>query len=777
MALLEDSWLQIEPKTRTTSTGPASSSVLETSGSSGGKSIVGTSFPHISVGMKRSDACFELPIEKRIKLEPTEAVTRSSLPISLLSSSEHKQDDDLPPDFLEPLSSEEDADNVVSFSRGFKPLQQSSISEANSKSRQGSQASRQFWKAGDYEGHSIEKRPLVDGMDHVRVHPKFLHSNATSHKWALGAVAELFDNALDEVSNGATFVKVDTLNRQGDEDSPMLLFEDNGGGMDPDRLRHCMSLGYSVKSKMANTIGQYGNGFKTSTMRLGADVIVFSCSPAREGRIATRSIGLMSYTFLRETGQQDIVVPMIDFEVQKHGLQKLIRGQVSDWNKNMEIIKRWSPFSTESELLDQLTLIGHQGTRIIVYNLWENDQGELELDFDTDPHDIQLRGVNRDPKSIAFAELLPNSKHFLTYRHSLRSYASILYLRLPSFFKIILRGVDIRHHCLVDDLMIVENHTYRPWRTSGGGKNGDEQGQTLLQGASDMKAVVTLGFVKDAKEHADVQGFNVYHKNRLIKPFWRVWNAPGSNGRGIIGVLEANFVEPAHDKQGFERTSVLARLEARLLKMQKDYWCCHSHKIGYCNHHAKKQQQKQSASLEGSTVELDCLKSPGQNGIHLPKAFPKSSRSQVRRLPARRFRIDTLSSTCTGSATLSGGAPEAAFNSELPRPSSLQEGNLDCDDINKNKQVHNAQQMQAQAFDAAQRFKSLETQLVTMESLLEDAQNKIKEALKERDSLKQQLEEERRHGEVSDAELRKKLKETILRVKELEAENKRLQAS
>ncbi|KAL6884603.1 hypothetical protein ACP4OV_010539 [Aristida adscensionis] len=27
----------------------------------------------------------------------------------------------------------------------------------------------------------------VFGMDHVRVHPKFLHSNATSHKWALGA--------------------------------------------------------------------------------------------------------------------------------------------------------------------------------------------------------------------------------------------------------------------------------------------------------------------------------------------------------------------------------------------------------------------------------------------------------------------------------------------------------------------------------------------------------------------------------------------------------------
>eukprot|EP01018_Ginkgo_biloba_P034568 Gb_41838 [translate_table: standard] len=87
---------------------------------------------------------------------------------------------------------------------------------------------RQFWKAGDYEVRSTAKRIIqsitslyymptfimlsitslfltyvqssVDGMDHVRVHPKFLHSNATSHKWALGAIAELLDNAVDEVT-------------------------------------------------------------------------------------------------------------------------------------------------------------------------------------------------------------------------------------------------------------------------------------------------------------------------------------------------------------------------------------------------------------------------------------------------------------------------------------------------------------------------------------------------------------------------------------------------
>lgn len=35
-----------------------------------------------------------------------------------------------------------------------------------------------------------------------------------------------------------------------------MCIADNGGGMDPDKMRHCMSLGYSAKSKVANTIGQ-----------------------------------------------------------------------------------------------------------------------------------------------------------------------------------------------------------------------------------------------------------------------------------------------------------------------------------------------------------------------------------------------------------------------------------------------------------------------------------------------------------------------------------------
>ncbi|XP_068651611.1 protein MICRORCHIDIA 7-like [Aristolochia californica] len=453
-------------------------------------------------------------------------------------------------------------------------------------------ACKQFWKAGDYEGDTVGNSgsgSVSAGIDHVRVHPKSLHSNATSHKWALGAFAELLNNSLDEICNGASFVNIDMLQNKKDK-SRMLFFQDNGGGMDPNKMRQCMSLGYSAKSKSANTIGQYGNGFKTSTMRLGADVIVFSRCKGKDGKSPTQSIGLLSYTFLRNTGKEDIVVPIIDYEKEGKAWKSMVRSSRANWNTNLETIVEWSPFYSEDDLLQQLNLIEDQGTRIIIYNLWEDDQGELELDFSVDPHDIQIRGVNRDEKKIQMAKQFPNSMHFLTYRHSLRSYVSILYLRLPLVFKIILRGKDGDHHNIAYDMIHIQEITYKP--------------QSGVDGPlkdSNMVAVVTIGFVKDANEHIDVQGFNVYHKNRLIKPFWRVWNVAGSNGRGVLGVLEANFVEPAHDKQGFERTIVLQRLEMRLIQMQKTYWGKNCEKVGY----APRQQKKQESSLEAPRLDTN----------------------------------------------------------------------------------------------------------------------------------------------------------------------------
>ncbi|MCL7029337.1 hypothetical protein MKW94_021927 [Papaver nudicaule] len=470
----------------------------------------------------------------------------------------------IPPGFLEPLNSMEILAPV--------PISAWKPDDSDTTPLQVTVVPKQFWKAGDYE-ESLAGRggggetTLIDGMDHVRVHPRFLHSNATSHKWVLGAVAELLDNSLDEVNNGATYCNIDmVLNKK--DGSRMLLVEDNGGGMSPGTMRHCMSLGYSAKSKLADTIGQYGNGFKTSTMRVGADVIVFSRCPGKDGRSPTQSIGLLSYTFLTSTGKEDIVVPMLDYERNGKHWSKIVPESSSsvDWNKKLETIVQWSPYASEADLLEQFNHITDQGTRIIIYNLWEDEQGALELDFDSDIHDIQIRGVNRDEKKIQMAKDYPNSRICLTYTHSLRSYSSILYLRRPQNFRIILRGKDVVQHNIVSDMSKIEDIKYKPK-----GENAD------------MGVVGKMGFHKDAKAHLDIQGFNVYHRNRLIKPFWRVWNTPSSGGRGVIGLLEANFVKPAHDKQDFERTNVLSRLESKLAKTQKRYWYDNKGAIGYAD--------------------------------------------------------------------------------------------------------------------------------------------------------------------------------------------------
>lgn len=423
--------------------------------------------------------------------------------------------------------------------------------------------SRSFWKAGAYEIGPSKSTLFQGDLEHARVHPKFLHSNATSHKWAFGAIAELLDNAVDEIHSGATSVKVDRIYNMKDN-SPALLFQDDGGGMNPDDIRKCMSLGYSSKTSNT-TIGQYGNGFKTSTMRLGADVIVFS--RAMKSGCATQSVGLLSYTFLRRTGQDDVIVPMVDFDISDHWAEPIIYSSKDDWSSNLNTILEWSPFASKDELMLQFENIGSHGTKIIIYNLWLNDEGIYELNFDDDDEDIRLRDeANRGNPSKTLKRVLELQSH-ISYRirFSLRAYASILYLRKFTNFKIILRGKPVQQLYIADDLRYSKAITYRP---------------TVGVSSKEVMVETTIGFIKEAPA-LKVCGFNVYHKNRLIRPFWKVTGDGSSRGEGVVGVLEANFIEPAHDKQDFERSSLFTKLEMRLKQMVMEYWKGHCHLIGH----------------------------------------------------------------------------------------------------------------------------------------------------------------------------------------------------
>ncbi|KAB1200929.1 MORC family CW-type zinc finger protein 3 [Morella rubra] len=413
---------------------------------------------------------------------------------------------------------------------------------------------RLFWKAGNYDEGLGAKVSLQNGKNYLHVHPMFLHSNATSHKWAFGAVAELLDNAVDEaylcvslelfygidveqpgekgskkrlrqwkirnkIQNGASFVIVDKTTNPRDG-SPALLIQDDGGGMDPEAMRRCMSFGFSDK-KSKSAIGQYGNGFKTSTMRLGADVIVFSRHLS--SRTLTQSIGLLSYTFLTRTGYDRIVVPMVDYEINSSTGKLEILHAKQHFVSNLSMMLQWSPFSTEAELLQQFDDIGAHGTKVIIYNLWLNDDGNVELDFESDPLDIRINGETKKMHTRGWNAI--QGQHIATQlHHSLRVYLSILYLRIPERFNIILRGRVVEHHNIANDLKFPEFILYKP---QCGGR---------------------------------------------VEPFWQVVNSSSSRGRGVVGVLEANFIEPTHNKQDFERTSLFQKLEGRLKEMTWEYW-------------------------------------------------------------------------------------------------------------------------------------------------------------------------------------------------------------
>ncbi|KAK3748631.1 hypothetical protein RRG08_053011, partial [Elysia crispata] len=59
-------------------------------------------------------------------------------------------------------------------------------------------------------------------------------------------------------------------------------------------------------------IGQFGSGFKSGSMRIGKDVLVFT----RSGKSA--SVGFLSQTYLNNTNAKSILVPMLCYSLPGH---------------------------------------------------------------------------------------------------------------------------------------------------------------------------------------------------------------------------------------------------------------------------------------------------------------------------------------------------------------------------------------------------------------------------------------------------------------------------
>ena len=108
-------------------------------------------------------------------------------------------------------------------------------------------------------------------------------------------------------------------------------------------------LGYSEgKANDDSGIGRFGNGVKTSTMRMGRDCLVTT----RCGRSQTASAGLYSQSFLRATKQREIVIPIVTWRLSDGAPM----GDAEDRGEALAALLEWSPFKTEKELLAHVML-------------------------------------------------------------------------------------------------------------------------------------------------------------------------------------------------------------------------------------------------------------------------------------------------------------------------------------------------------------------------------------------------------------------------------------
>ncbi|XP_047456974.1 MORC family CW-type zinc finger protein 3-like isoform X2 [Mugil cephalus] len=371
--------------------------------------------------------------------------------------------------------------------------------------------------------------------------PKFLHSNSTSHTWPFSAIAELIDNAYDPDVNASQF----WIDKTVIKDEECLTFMDNGNGLDYETMHKLLSFGYSDKTAVngKQPIGMYGNGFKSGSMRLGKDVIVFSKSKN------TSCVGMLSQTYLEKIDAKQIVVPIISFETRNANYFSVRE----EHKASLQDILRYSPFSTREELLAEVDAINSSwskaktGSRIIIWNLRRTSTGKTEFDFEKDRYDIRI------PTDV-YEELQDPTQIPASYTpecvFSLRAYCSILYLK-PRM-QIVVRGQKVKSQLIAKSLACIRKDHYKP---------------TFLN----RRITITFGYNTKSK---DQYGIMMYHKNRLIKAYKRVGCQLKANnmGVGVIGVIECNFLDPTHNKQDFMENDNYRKTINNLGIKLEEYW-------------------------------------------------------------------------------------------------------------------------------------------------------------------------------------------------------------
>ncbi|XP_058850717.1 ATPase MORC2-like isoform X3 [Acipenser ruthenus] len=435
---------------------------------------------------------------------------------------------------------------------------------------------------------------------------EYLHTNSTTHEFLFGALAELVDNARD-----AEATRIDIYTEQKPElrGGYTLCFLDDGTGMDPSEATHVIQFGKSSKRSPESTqIGQYGNGLKSGSMRIGKDFILFT---KKENKMTCL---FLSRTFHEEEAIDEVIVPLPTWNCQT---KQPITDNPEKFAIETELIYKYSPFKSEAQVMEQFKKIeGDSGTLVIIYNLKLMDNHETELDITSDPQDILMAGT---PLEGVKPE-----------RRSFRAYAAVLYI--DPRMRIFIQGVKVRTKrlscCLYKPRMYRYTSTRFKTRAEQEVKKADHlakvaeekareaeskaralelklggdlarEARALLRKAQDAAVMLRREAdmkkrIQEAKQRAlkepkelcfifgvniaqrELDGMFVHNCSRLIKMYEKV--GPQLEGGmacgGVVGVVDVPYLvlEPTHNKQDFADNKEYRHLLRAMGDHLAQYW-------------------------------------------------------------------------------------------------------------------------------------------------------------------------------------------------------------
>ncbi|NWS96443.1 MORC2 protein, partial [Mionectes macconnelli] len=376
-----------------------------------------------------------------------------------------------------------------------------------------------------------------------------------------------------------------------------------------DEAASVIQFGKSAKRSPESTqIGQYGNGLKSGSMRIGKDFVLFT------KKDNTMTCLLLSRTFHEEEGIDEVIVPLPTWNAWSH---EPLTDNMEKFTVETELIYKYSPFKSEREVMEQFCKIrGEKGTLVIIFNLKLMDNGEPELDVTSDPRDIQMaetppEGTKPERRSFrAYAAVLyidPRMRIFInghkvqTKRLSCCLYKPRMYKYTSNRFKTraeqevkkaehVARiaeekareaeskaraleqrlGGDLTRESRVM-LRQVQNSAITMRREADVKKRIKEAKQRALKEPKELNFIFGVNI-----EQRELDGMFIYNCSRLIKMYEKV--GPQLEGGmacgGVVGVVDVPYLvlEPTHNKQDFADAKEYRHLLKAMGEHLAQYW-------------------------------------------------------------------------------------------------------------------------------------------------------------------------------------------------------------